>query len=180
MNIDVCAVCGRDKLDTTNSMIMAVGGSKKCVCFYCMDKISTMRGSYDRFVQCGSSFANFSAQADLGQTGRDASNNTASEVAKDILRPTQIKNRLDEYIVGQDKAKKTISVAVYNHYKRFTFPDKGIKKSNILLVGPTGSGKTYLVETLAKIMNMPVALCTATTLTEVALSETATLCPFAS
>lgn len=87
-------------------------------------------------------------------------------VADAALRPIDIKARLDEYVVGQDNAKRAIAVAMYNHYKRITFGNPDIKKSNILLVGPTGSGKTYLVETLARIMNMPVALCTATSLTE--------------
>ena len=166
MNINICAVCERDELDNTNSMIMAVEGRQRRVCFSCMDKISTMRGCYDRFVQCGSSFANFDTKQENIAGMGSVFNLGGSQIARDILRPVQIKNRLDEYIIGQDKAKKTIAVAMYNHYKRVAFPDDSIKKSNILLVGPTGSGKTYLVETLAKIMNMPVALCTATTLTE--------------
>lgn len=87
-----------------------------------------------------------------------------------LLKPMQIKNFLDEYVVGQDEAKKVLSVAVYNHYKRVTAPkdldEVELQKSNIIMVGPTGSGKTYLAQTLAKIINVPFAIADATTLTE--------------
>lgn len=90
----------------------------------------------------------------------------------DMVLPTpqQIKEKLDEYVVGQDEAKKSLSVAVYNHYKRI-FSQSGsddieLQKSNILLLGPTGVGKTMLAQTLAKILNVPFAIADATTLTE--------------
>ena len=87
-----------------------------------------------------------------------------------LLKPMQIKSFLDEYVVGQDEAKKVLSVAVYNHYKRVTAPkdldEVELQKSNIIMVGPTGSGKTYLAQTLAKIINVPFAIADATTLTE--------------
>ena len=87
-----------------------------------------------------------------------------------LLKPVEIKEFLDEYVIGQEEAKKVLSVAVYNHYKRVMAP-KGLnevelQKSNILMVGPTGSGKTYLAQTLDKIINVPFAIADATTLTE--------------
>lgn len=87
-----------------------------------------------------------------------------------IYKPKEIKSFLDEYVIGQDRAKKTISVAVYNHYKRIRSLDKEkeveYSKSNVLLLGPTGSGKTLIARTLASILNVPFAIADATTLTE--------------
>ena len=89
--------------------------------------------------------------------------------APDQMRPSQIKAHLDEYVIGQDDAKIALSVAVYNHYKRINQLIRNgveIQKSNILMVGPTGSGKTYLVQTLAKVLGVPFAMADATSLTE--------------
>lgn len=87
-----------------------------------------------------------------------------------LLKPKEIKHFLDDYVIGQEEAKKVLSVAVYNHYKRVTAPknldDVELQKSNIIMLGPTGSGKTYLAQTLAKIINVPFAIADATTLTE--------------
>jgi ATP-dependent Clp protease ATP-binding subunit ClpX len=86
----------------------------------------------------------------------------------DIPTPSEIKEHLDGYVIGQDKAKKTLAVAVYNHYKRIKYEPKEVEidKSNILLIGPTGVGKTLLVQTLAKFLDLPLALSDATSLTE--------------
>ena len=85
-----------------------------------------------------------------------------------LLKPKEIKDFLDEYVIGQDEAKKVLSVAVYNHYKRITSKvrDIDVQKSNILMIGPTGTGKTYLAQTLAKILGVPFAIADATALTE--------------
>lgn len=86
-----------------------------------------------------------------------------------LLKPKEIKAFLDEYVIGQENAKKVLSVAVYNHYKRITSRkdmDVDVQKSNILMLGPTGSGKTYLAQTLAKVLNVPFAIADATALTE--------------
>jgi ATP-dependent Clp protease ATP-binding subunit ClpX len=93
-------------------------------------------------------------------------------VIDEVPHPVDIKKQLDTYLIGQDDAKKAISVAVYNHYKRLShntanIPDEvEIQKSNILMLGPTGTGKTYMAQTLAKILNVPIAISDATTLTE--------------
>lgn len=94
--------------------------------------------------------------------------NTAQSI--NLLTPKEIKAKLDEYVIGQDNAKKILSVAVYNHYKRVFFKqelgDVELEKSNVLLAGPSGSGKTLLARTLARILNVPFAIADATTLTE--------------
>ena len=91
------------------------------------------------------------------------------KVKQNILKPSEIYSILNDYVIGQDKAKKTLSVAVYNHYKRLSNPqisEVEISKSNILLVGPTGTGKTLLAQTLAKILEVPFTMADATSLTE--------------
>ncbi len=96
--------------------------------------------------------------------------NEVEEMEINLLKPVEIKRFLDDYVIGQEDAKKVLAVSVYNHYKRVTAPqdEDGVElqKSNIIMVGPTGSGKTYLAQTLAKIINVPFAIADATTLTE--------------
>ena len=93
-----------------------------------------------------------------------------AEAITQVPTPQEIKDTLDQYVIGQEKAKKALSVAVYNHYKRLNYKGKKddveISKSNILLIGPTGCGKTYLAETLARLLDVPFTIADATTLTE--------------
>ncbi|APT19143.1 ATP-dependent protease ATP-binding subunit [Amylolactobacillus amylotrophicus DSM 20534] len=100
----------------------------------------------------------------------DESRNNSLKDAKDLPTPIELKAKLDNYVIGQENAKKTLSVAVYNHYKRISQMnlDDGteLQKSNIALIGPTGSGKTFLAQTLARTLNVPFAIADATTLTE--------------
>ncbi|WDT78479.1 MAG: ATP-dependent Clp protease ATP-binding subunit ClpX [Candidatus Manganitrophus sp.] len=92
------------------------------------------------------------------------------ETSSTLPKPVEIKNILDQYVIGQERAKKILSVAVYNHYKRLATnaqsDDVELQKSNILLIGPTGSGKTLLAQTLARMLNVPFTIADATTLTE--------------
>ncbi len=137
-----CSFCGRPK-DKTTELIAGPNGI--CICEDCVEICR------EQILE-----------------SRERSKNK-SEFK--LLKPNEIKSRLDDYIIGQDKAKKVLSVAVYNHYKRIkNGVDKKdgieIEKSNVLLLGPTGSGKTLLAKTLAKILDVPFAVADATTLTE--------------
>ncbi|HED09015.1 MAG TPA: ATP-dependent Clp protease ATP-binding subunit ClpX [Ignavibacteria bacterium] len=112
------------------------------------------------------------SSVDILKNNLAAYNNSNSNLAK-IQKPEFIKNSLDEYVIGQERAKKTLAVAVYNHYKRiskknsfFELDDVEIEKSNIMMIGPTGVGKTLLAKTLARILDVPFAIADATTLTE--------------
>jgi ATP-dependent Clp protease ATP-binding subunit ClpX len=140
-----CSFCGRDGSEV-GSMI---AGPDVYICDICI-----------------------SSSVDILKNNLAAYTNTKSRFSYEHT-PESIKKTLDEYVIGQDRAKKTLAVAVYNHYKRintrspfFELDDVEIEKSNILLIGPTGVGKTLLAQTLAKILDVPFAIADATTLTE--------------
>lgn len=139
-------------------------GNGVYVCGACAKRVS------DVFVM--SKGASVMASEDRGESqGETTQRKTLSTTPRangigGMLTPMQIKSELDKYVVGQDEAKKLLAVASYNHYKRAALKDPGLKKSNILLAGPTGCGKTYLVQTLARILDVPVAVVPATRLTE--------------
>ena len=142
-----CSFCGRSQ-DQVNKMIAGPDGL--FICDECVDMCSQIVGEQKYYR--GSELDDDDDEKDIN-----------------LLRPVEIKEFLDEYVVGQEEAKKVLSVAVYNHYKRAMAPedlDVELQKSNIIMVGPTGSGKTYLAQTLAKIINVPFAIADATTLTE--------------
>ena len=137
-----CAFCGKSE-DQVEQMLSSPIGA--CICNYCVAECSAIMQS-------------------------DSSDKSKSQNIK-LPKPDEIKAELDKYVVGQDTAKRTLAVAVYNHYKRIQHQDDKtddveLEKSNILMLGPTGSGKTLLAKTLAKILDVPFAVADATTLTE--------------
>ncbi len=189
---DVCFVCRRPE-SKAGKMFKLPNGI--CVCDDCMHKTMdavsqfdyqgmlsdpSFRKNMDQFMKGGMPQIRFVNIADLqGEGGipnkqkikRKKSGEDAQPALniRDIPAPHKIKASLDEYVVGQERAKKVISVAVYNHYKRVatgTMDEIEIEKSNILMIGPTGSGKTYLVKTLARLLDVPLAIADATSLTE--------------
>ena len=181
----ICYICRRPE-SKAGAMITVPGGL--CVCRDCMQKTfdSVMNGGLDFSQIQNMPYMNLNLN-NLNQNmpkmeipkkqqikkKTEESHSPAFDL-KDIPAPHKIKGELDDYVIGQEKAKKVISVAVYNHYKRvFTKEqpkeeDDGvqIEKSNILLIGPTGSGKTYMVKTLARLLDVPLAIADATALTE--------------
>lgn len=175
-----CSICHRPE-SVTGKLMELPGGMY--VCQDCMQR------GFDAFQNTGLSNLNdfFNENGfgiyDLSNLGRGAAprqvkkpqkEKKEDEFAKmtmaDVPKPHIIKHRLDEYVIGQEHAKKIMSVAVYNHYKRILSDEKDedlqIQKSNMLMIGPTGSGKTYLVQTLARMLHVPLAMTDATSLTE--------------
>lgn len=180
----ICYMCRRPE-SKTGTMISMPGGID--ICPDCIQKTFNSMQSIDISKLSGKMNMDDIKNIDLGSLNipnmnvnpiperarvkkRDEKRTEPLFTMKDVPAPHKIKEMLDEYVIGQEQAKKVISVAVYNHYKRI-FLDKDkegtrIEKSNILMIGPTGSGKTYLVKTLAKLLNVPLAIADATSLTE--------------
>ena len=178
---DICYICRRPE-SVAGKMIHIP--SNICICQDCMQKtFDSMNGSglnMNDFMNMGGGMPNIGMinLADMqgfmpnNQKVKKKKPKEQSEPVLDIHAipaPHKIKAKLDEYVVGQEHAKKVISVAVYNHYKRVAADTKDeieIEKSNMLMIGPTGCGKTYLVKTLAKLLDVPLAIADATSLTE--------------
>ena len=173
----ICYLCHRPESATGKIITLAQGMS---ICPDCLQKtFDTMNnGNMDDMMKfTGMPGIHFMNLSDFGEIPhrqkvkkKKKSENSAPPIdLKDVPAPHEIKKMLDEYVIGQDYAKKVISVAVYNHYKRVatdTMNSIEIQKSNMLMIGPTGSGKTYLVQTLARILDVPLAITDATSLTE--------------
>lgn len=141
-NVPTCAFCGRTEAQINGDLIQ---GPLSYLCTECLSA-------------CVNAMQMQKQQDDFG-------------ITDDVPKPKEIKAILDEYVIGQETAKKTLSVAVYNHYKRIdssvkTMDDVELQKTNILLLGPTGCGKTFLAQTLARILDVPFCIADATTLTE--------------
>ena len=141
VNEHICAFCGRSETEA-GPLIM---GKSACICVDCVARCEAI-------------------------LDEEASKSEGCDFFGEPPVPREIKEFLDDYIIGQEQAKKILSVAVYNHYKRIMHTDESgdveLQKSNILMIGPTGSGKTFIVQNLAKILNVPFAIADATSLTE--------------
>ncbi|WP_408643005.1 ATP-dependent Clp protease ATP-binding subunit ClpX [Lacrimispora saccharolytica] len=183
----ICYVCRRPE-NVTGPMVSMPGGMN--LCHDCMQKAfdSVSQGGFDITKIQNMPYMNLNL-SDLGSINKKdleipnkqrvkkrSEKEPGQELKrKDIPAPHVIRRKLDDYVIGQEQAKKVISVAVYNHYKRVYLTDSRkkdeeenvqIEKSNILMIGPTGSGKTYLVKTLARLLDVPLAIADATSLTE--------------
>jgi len=146
-SLNRCSFCGRDRKDTN----ILIAGIEGYICDVCVSQAQSIVNE-EQTVKTGKSFVSFN-----------------------LLKPHEIKHHLDQYVIGQDDAKRVISVAVYNHYKRINYSQKKVKgskddveieKSNILMVGETGTGKTLMARTIAKLLHVPFCIADATVLTE--------------
>ena len=172
---EVCFLCHRPESKTGKLITLAKG---ICICSECMQKTmdTFQNNSQDLSKIPGFSFINLAdlqnmiPQRQKVKKKKPREEQPAKELdIRSIPAPHKIKASLDEYVIGQEYAKKVMSVAVYNHYKRVatgTQDEIEIEKSNMLMIGPTGSGKTYLVKTLARLLDVPLAIADATSLTE--------------
>lgn len=167
----VCSFCGNNQTDDIDIIV----SGDVCICSQCILRCADIL-IYEKNEGFIKGINNIKQKRSIGKSGEKEFDYEFSPAAKsnlskeNIPKPIEIKKYLDEYVVGQEKAKKTLSVAVYNHYKRIFYDSKDddveIQKSNVLLLGPTGCGKTLLAETLAKMLNVPFAVTDATSLTE--------------
>ena len=161
INEERCSFCGKSALQVAK---LVKGPDDIYICNECTALCVDIIG-VDMFPMFDpDNYKAARAERKKGGKGRK----TAGDDIK-LVKPKEMKAFLDEYVIGQDEAKKALSVAVYNHYKRVLSGEKldvEVQKSNVLFIGPTGSGKTYLAQTLAKIINVPFAIADATTLTE--------------
>lgn len=140
-----CSFCGK----TQDQVYRMIAGPSVCICNECVELCKSVLENED---------GDFKRRSVVKE-----------DISINIPKPLEIKEILDDYVIGQEQAKKTLAIAVYNHYKRIYFGGSGdveLQKSNVLLLGPTGVGKTYLAQTLARILNVPFAIADATTLTE--------------
>ena len=143
-----CSFCGK----TQDEAVRLIEGPGVFICDGCISFCNSLLMNDEEFAR-----------------SKKGSSKRKKEKEFVLPTPVEIKNKLDEYVIGQEDAKKTLSVAVYNHYKRIfknNSSDVELNKSNVVLLGPTGVGKTLLAQTLAKIIDVPIAITDATTLTE--------------
>lgn len=148
-NFPVCSFCGR----TEDEVDHLIAGNGVFICDECIEVCHSLLNDNE---------------VNPAKKGKSAQKKSLPKDFK-LPTPADIKAHLDEYVIGQDDAKKTLAVAVYNHYKRIFFADKSdveLTKSNVLMLGPTGVGKTLLAQTLARFLDVPIAIADATTLTE--------------